>query len=98
MLDMILNTRATSDVPKNDAVGVSGAVVRQMSSYLGEGHVMYTDKWYTSPMLCQYLNENNTGSCGTVRENRKHVPKFPAQQRKGECLQKQCENILAERC
>ena len=96
VLDMILYTGATTDIPANDPLGVSGAVVRQlMSSYVGKGHIMYTDNWYTSPMLCQYLHEHNTGSCGTVKDVRKFMPQLPKKQEKGDCVRKQCENILA---
>ncbi|KAK3890411.1 hypothetical protein Pcinc_005647 [Petrolisthes cinctipes] len=68
------------DIPvvhKKDPIGMSGAIVKKiMADYLGRGHILYTDNWYTSPALCQFLHDNKTGSCGTVRANRKFMPKF----------------------
>lgn len=96
VLDMILYTGQGTDIQKNDPLGVSGAVVREMmGSYVGKGHIMYLDNWYTSPMLCQYLHENVTGTCGTVKETRKHMPKLPDKQKKGDCVRKNCKNSLA---
>lgn len=62
MLDMILYTSTSIDIPEKDTLGFSRVVVKtMMEPYLGKGHVLYTDKWYTSPDLCQYLFDNNTG-------------------------------------
>lgn len=80
ILDMIVYTGTDIDIPKvkkSDPLGMSGAIVKKMiSRYLGKGHILYTDNWYTSPALCHFLHENKTGSCGTVRNNRKFMPKF----------------------
>ena len=58
MLDMIVYTGKRSDIPvvsKKDPLGKSGAVVQKMMApYLGKGHILYTDNWYTSPALCQF--------------------------------------------
>lgn len=60
-----------------DHLGVSGSVVESMlQPYLGKGHLFYSDNYYTSPHLSTFLHEQNTGSCGTVRQNRKHMPTF----------------------
>lgn len=96
VLDMILYTGKTTNIEQRDLLGVSGAVVKELlSSYLGEGRIVYLDNWYTSPLLCQYLHENNTGTCGTVREDRKYMAKFPKNQRAGQVDRKKCENVLA---
>ena len=96
ILDHILYTGKNTDNIHKDQLGISGGVVKKMvEPYLRKGHIMYTDNWYTSPMLCQYLHENKIGSCGTVRESRKKMPKFPKKMEKGECVKKKCENILA---
>ncbi|KAK3883833.1 hypothetical protein Pcinc_011867 [Petrolisthes cinctipes] len=80
VLDMIVYTGTNIDIPvvhKKDLIGMSGAIVKKMmADYLGRGHILYTDNWYTSPALCQFLHDNKTGSCGTVRANRKFMPKF----------------------
>ncbi|KAK3894509.1 hypothetical protein Pcinc_001763 [Petrolisthes cinctipes] len=80
VLDMIVYTGTNIDIPvvhKKDPIGMSGAIVKKMmADYLGRGHILYTDNWYTSPALCQFLHDNKTGSCGTVQANRKFMPKF----------------------
>jgi hypothetical protein len=40
-----------------------------LAPHLGKGHTLYVDNWYSSP-------PNNTGTCGTVRSNRKGMPAF----------------------
>lgn len=83
VLDIIVYTGTDMDIPKvskNDPLGMSGAIVRKMlAPYMGKGHILYTDNWYTSPALCQFLHDNKTGSCGTARMNRKFMPKFNGQ-------------------
>ncbi|KAK3892931.1 hypothetical protein Pcinc_003237 [Petrolisthes cinctipes] len=69
--DRIWKVRGTNiDIPvvhKKDPIGMSGAIIKKMmADYLGRGHILYTDNWYTSPALCQFLHGNKTGSCGTV--------------------------------
>lgn len=40
-----------------DPMGMSGNIVKvMMEPYLGSGHILYTDNWYTSPYLNQYLH------------------------------------------
>ena len=46
-----------------------------MTLYVGKGHVLYTDNWYTSPTLASFFLSKQTHLCGTVRKNRKHFPK-----------------------
>ena len=79
VLDFIVYTGATTDIPEvgKDPLGKSGAIVLQlMDNYLDKGHVLYTDRWYTSPTLCLRLDSRNTGSCGTVVSTMKFMPKF----------------------
>ena len=66
--------------------GNSGAVVHSLlsPSYLDKGHILFVDNWYTSPILFRYLHKCNTGACGTVRLNRKHMPKFTKKLKRGE--------------
>ena len=40
-----------------------------------KGYHVYFDNFYTSPDLCRRLLENGFGSCGTVRTNRRGIPK-----------------------
>ncbi|XP_050717184.1 piggyBac transposable element-derived protein 4-like [Eriocheir sinensis] len=96
VLDAIVYTGTPVDIPQGDPLGVSGAVVKKMMErYIGKGHILYTDNWYTSPSLCQYLLENMTGSCGTVRKNRKHMPKSEARSVPGNVELQKSGKVLA---
>ena len=96
-LDMIVYTGTDVDVPKTD-LGFSGSVVKKlMEKYFGGNHMLYTDNYYTSPALSQYLLEHETGSCGTVRINRKNYPKFHGAQSKGTVRLQSHEKMLAIR-
>ena len=46
-----------------------------MAPYLGKGHLLCTDNYYTSPPLATYLLANQTHLCVNVRINRKNYPK-----------------------
>lgn len=50
-----------------------------MTPYYNCGHILYTDHYYTRPALSNYLFEKKTGSCRTVRINRKSMPQFQKQ-------------------
>ncbi|KAK3893834.1 hypothetical protein Pcinc_002370 [Petrolisthes cinctipes] len=83
------------DVPADDPLGFSGSVVKAlMGDYLDNNHILYTDNYYTSPALSQFLLQHQTGSCGTIRVNRKGWPAFPLT-RRGDCIKKKCGNMLA---
>ena len=50
--------------------------MRLLQPYLGKGHNLFCEYYYTSPTLFHHLSQiHNTGACGTLRTNRKHVPK-----------------------
>ena len=55
LLGMIVYTGTDIDIPKtskNDPMGMSGAIVKKMMApFMGRGHILYTDNWYTSPVL-----------------------------------------------
>ena len=80
IVDVIVYTGKDVDIPKvkkSNPLGMSGAIVmKMMAPYIGEGRLLFLDNWYTSPALCQILHENRTDSCGTVKANRKFMPKF----------------------
>ena len=42
----------------------------------GKGHILYTDNYYTSPALAEFLLLHKTGLCGTVKANRKRMAEF----------------------
>ncbi|XP_050686707.1 chimeric ERCC6-PGBD3 protein-like [Eriocheir sinensis] len=74
---------------------IAGAVVcTLMKPYLNEGRILYTDNWYTSPSLCAYLGSVNTGSCGTVRRNRKHLPPLPSAREADSKIYKHANGML----
>jgi hypothetical protein len=45
------------------------------SGLLNKGHCVYMDNYYSSPTLFDALKAEDTMACGTVRLNRKEVPK-----------------------
>jgi hypothetical protein len=64
---------------------------------LDEGRHVYMDNYYTSPELFTELDVRNTYACGTVRKNRRDVPKaFPeVKLKQGEVIFRRKDNILA---
>ena len=63
----LIYTRADTDYHKFD-LGVSGDIVAHfIQPYFQKGHIVFTDNWYTSPILAEFLHEKETGICGTVR-------------------------------
>ena len=92
VLDIILYTGEQTEIGETASLGVSGAVVVElMKGYLGRGHTLYVDNWYTSPLLSEELLKHNTHLCGTVKRNRKHVPKLVGKLKTGDILYKQQE-------
>lgn len=58
-------------------LGASGNIVAMLTEpYINKGHSLYTDNFYSSPILARYLFERMTNSCGTIRSNRLHMPKL----------------------
>lgn len=45
------------------------------SDLFDKGHTLYTDNWYTSVDLARQLLNKETHLVGTIRKNRKHLPK-----------------------
>ena len=44
-----------------------------MEPFLGKGHVLYTDNFYTSPLLAKHFSSKDTHLCGKIKKNRKNV-------------------------
>lgn len=59
-----------------------------MDGLLNLGHELIMDNWYSSPILMKELYENGTYAYGTLRSNRKHVPKDIKERRPGETIKK----------
>ena len=66
---MFHNEDPNSDMPTTERIP---SVL--MAPYLGKGHMLYTDNWYTSPTLATFLLSNKTYLCATVKSNGKHFP------------------------
>lgn len=94
IVDFIIYTGKDTEILVDEDLGVSGSVVKTfMASHLGKHHILYFDNWYCSPKLLKYLGDNETGACGTVRKNRKFMPKFP-DVNKSEISSQNCNGIL----
>ncbi|XP_069191501.1 piggyBac transposable element-derived protein 4-like [Procambarus clarkii] len=77
VMDMILYFGTDVDIPAQDPHGFSGCVVKTlMEPLLNKGHILFTDNYYTSPLLTRYLLPHNTGVCVTVMAHRKEMPVF----------------------
>ncbi|XP_025206936.1 piggyBac transposable element-derived protein 4-like [Melanaphis sacchari] len=48
---------------------------RLLKQYFNKGHTIYMDRFYTSPMVLEYLWDNKTNGVGTVMANRRGLPK-----------------------
>lgn len=78
ILDIIIYTGKSTKIVSSDLnLGQSGAIVKTlMHKYFNKGHCLFTDNWYTSPILSTYLHKKKTNSCGTVRKNRRGMPQL----------------------
>ena len=80
-------------------LSVSHRVVKELlQSYLGKGHWVFTDNYYTGVELYEDLLRNNTYATGTFRANRKHFPCVLKEKRKlsmGQYHFATSENLLA---
>ena len=70
-------------------LGVTGnLVVRLTKDFQGKNYIVYTDRFYTSVHLCEYLLTKGIGACGTAMTNRRSFPKClqrkPRQMSKGD--------------
>lgn len=62
-----------STIVKNAVTGIgkSGAIVLSLlQPFLGKGHTVYLDNFYSSPALFNLLHNNSTNACGTVSKRR----------------------------
>ena len=50
-------------------------VLQLMEKLLDRGHALYVDNFYTSVSLAEALLNQKTLICGTLRENKKQLPK-----------------------
>ena len=84
VLGFVVYTGADTDYQKF-YLGVTGDIVAYfLQPYFYKGHVVYIDNWYTSPTLAEFLHDRDTGMCGTVKANRKGMPKLESKLFRGE--------------
>lgn len=98
ILDFIIYSGKNSDVTDEvPSIGQSGNItLTLMKSYLGKGHTLITDNWYTSLHLYNLLHEKGkTNAFGTVRQNRKDMPEMEEKLKGGECVSRSNHNLLA---
>ena len=87
------------DTSLDDSTGVTHGVVLKLIEWLeNRGHHVYMDNYYTSPTLFTSLLQLGVGACGTVRINRRGMPKelTAAKLKKGEMTSSEVQKgILA---
>lgn len=98
VLNFIVNDSSDSDITKmdNKYLGKSGEVLLALlKSYLGKGHTLFVDNFYTSPTLFSYLYNNKTNACGTVKPQRRDMPIMKEKLQSGEMCFRSTSNMLA---
>jgi hypothetical protein len=77
--------------------GYGGSIVMDLlEPYLGKGHHLYCDNYFSSPNLALKLLGERTSLTGTVRRNRKHMPKLARRMKKGEVQVFHANEVLVE--
>ena len=79
-----LGKKTKIDPKKKQACGIGGAIVIELlKGYMGKKHKVVVDNWFNSPKLQEYLAARKTFYLGTVRPNRKDMPKMTNKLPKG---------------
>ena len=92
---------AKNSVFEGENLGLTTALVLNLTKGTENmGHILYTDNFYTSPVLAYNLKNRGIGIVGTVRKNRKCYPKQLADVKdrdlhKGECKWMMSDGMLA---
>lgn len=99
VLDFLIYTgKGTNYTPDYDSSQISTKVVQTLiQPYLGKNHVLFVDNWYSSTTLFDWLADNDTGACGTIRSNRKGLPCLPNKMQKDESVVRSNEKMLVVR-
>ena len=84
VLGFVIYTGAETDYQKLDLVVIGDIVAHFLQTYFYMRHVVYNDNWYTSPTFAEFLYDRDTGMCGTVKANRKGMPKLESKLVRGE--------------
>ena len=95
-------TGKTTLVEGNQNLSISERIVEDLMIPLpNKGYHLYMDDWYTSIPLLQYLKDNSTLACGTIRKNRKGFPETVNKAKlcqRGETVAYQSDALLALKC
>lgn len=97
LLDFILYTGAATEITNfDDNLGKSGNIVMTLTEkYWNKGHVLYTDNWYSSPLLFDKLFHKKINCCGTVKANRRYMPPLKDKLQRGEVQYMATDKLLA---
>jgi hypothetical protein len=72
-------------------------VMRMTQQYQQQQYVLFTDNWFTSPTLMNALQEKGIRMCGSVKRNRKGMPRVSDNAvrslRQGQWMQRQKEDM-----
>ena len=90
------NHTGKDDSLDTSEVGATHAIVlKLLEGREGRGHHVYTDNYYSSPALFGDLQRHDFSACGTVRTNRRGLPKeMSAKLKKGEMVSKQVDGSM----
>ena len=85
ILDMLVYSDSETEISVFDEnLGKSGnTAITLMKDYLGKGHSLFSNNWYTSPISFSTLHLNRTNACGTVKKNRKYIPSIQNKLQRG---------------
>ena len=84
VLGFVVYTGADTDYQKCDLGVTDDIVAHFLQPYFYKGHVVYIHNWCTSPTLAEFLHDRDTDMCGTVKANRKEMPKLESKLVRGE--------------
>nr|XP_003706754.1 PREDICTED: piggyBac transposable element-derived protein 4-like [Megachile rotundata] len=88
------------DINKNADTSASESVTMFMCTTIsGYGHTLFLDNWYSSPSLFAKLQSIKTNAIGTVRCNRKNMPKELAAEKlkRSDVISRSSNGILVAR-
>jgi len=86
------------DIPELKEYGLGGStVIMLLQEYLGKNHKLVIDNYFNSPKLQNFLASEKTYCLGTVRGNRKGMPKMNKKLKKGEVDVVSTDKLVLER-
>jgi hypothetical protein len=98
VLDFVLYTGGCTDITQGREFGISGAVVQTLvAKYLQKGNTLWLNNWYSGLLLYNWLHNNGTNVRGTVRKNRKGLPKLDKKLDKGQVETRHTDNMMLVR-